>query len=358
MTHPAMPRHRREDNSPAVAPSPDPTLVEAAYACAGRVLPSGYHPHRITEPPAVVLVEAAEALGVLALAADVAQHPDATPALRDRVAALISGESRRLAGVLRSIAAGAAAVALLAVGLVLAPTSTGSAQAMEGPEPDPVAAAARAAVTAQAAPLAPSYRVVLDRSSRTIRVAATTYTTNAAGLHCARVQLVAPGLSVGFGILARACSRSPWFTIPVPVTAGRFGAGGTYRLAVVDDLADAVTGSATLTVLRPSRIAGSYVADGLGGQLFAAVALEHYSAAARTWMASKYSPIRVQVMVGRTWRTIATLTTDGNGYAGGYVWTGPGRFLVRLVRPQGGTVTGVTGAAWGVTVTATSADVA
>lgn len=351
MTHPATPRHRREDNSPALALSPETALVEAAHTSARHVLPGGYHPHQITEPPAAALVEAAEALGVLAIAADVAQHPDATPAMRERVAVLISGESRRLAGVLRSLA-GVAAVALLAVGLVVAPLGSPQAQAMERPQPDPAAAAARAAVTAQAAGKPTSYRVVLDRTRTTIRVAATAYTTNAAGVHCARVQIMSPALSVGASILARGCSRSPRFTISVPVTAGRFGSGGTFRLAVVDDLAGAVTGSATLTVLRPSRIAGSYIADGLGGQLFVAVALQHYQAASRTWTASQYSPIRVQVMHGRTWRTIATVSTDASGYAGGYVWTGPGRFLVRLVRPEGATVTGVAGVARFVDVSA------
>lgn len=338
MRHTSTPRHVREADARTVDSSPDTAAVRAED-----VLPSGYRAQQIAKPPATELTEAADSLGALALCADLIRMPAADPEHSQRVAALISLESRRLAGVLRSLAAGAAVVALLAVGLVVAPL---------GGTPR-----ASAAVLPQAMPASAGYRVVLDRSSTTIRVAATSYTTNAAGLHCARVQLVAPGLSVGFSILARGCSWSPWFTVTVPVTAARFGGGGAYRLAVVDDQTDTTTGTAALTVLRPSRIAGSYIADGLGGQLFAAVALEHYQAASRTWLPSKLSPVQVQILVGRTWRTVGTLTTDANGYAGGYVWTGPGRFVVRLVRPGGATVTGVTGAAWRVTVTATAADV-
>jgi hypothetical protein len=69
------------------------------------------------------LLEASDALGAIALAADISTHPDCTDAMRDQVAAVIGAESRRLAGVLRSLAAGAAVVALLAVGMVVAPSA-------------------------------------------------------------------------------------------------------------------------------------------------------------------------------------------------------------------------------------------
>jgi len=58
----------------------------------------------------------------------------------------------------------------------------------------------------------------------------------------------------------------------------------------------------SLVVLRPSRIFGSYLADGAGGRLFVAVSLQHYLPAAGTWMGSRYSSVSVQVATRRGWR--------------------------------------------------------
>jgi hypothetical protein len=57
---------------------------------------------------------------------------------------------------------------------------------------------------------------------------------------------------------------------------------------------------------------------------------------------SAYSPVQVQRMVGRTWRTVLVVTTGRDGLAFKTIIAPSGRQVYRYVRPQGATVTAAT----------------
>jgi hypothetical protein len=60
------------------------------------------------------------------------------------------------------------------------------------------------------------------------------------------------------------------------------------------------------------------------------------------YVASAYSPVNVQRLVGRTWRTVATVTTGRDGLAFRTYLAPSGTQSYRFVRPQGATVTAAT----------------
>jgi hypothetical protein len=68
---------------------------------------------------------------------------------------------------------------------------------------------------------------------------------------------------------------------------------------------------------------------------------------------SAYSPVHVQRMVGRTWRTVLVVTTGRDGLAFKTIIAPSGRQAYRYVRPQGATVTAATSPVMVVYVPAT-----
>lgn len=64
----------------------------------------------------------------------------------------------------------------------------------------------------------------------------------------------------------------------------------------------------------------------------------------RTYKPSAYSPVMVQRLVGRTWRTVITVTTGRDGLAFKAILAPSGVQRYRYIRPQGATVTAATSA--------------
>ncbi len=62
----------------------------------------------------------------------------------------------------------------------------------------------------------------------------------------------------------------------------------------------------------------------------------------RTYKPSAYSPVMVQRLVGRTWRTVITVTTGRDGLAFKAILAPSGVQRYRYIRPQGATVTAAT----------------
>lgn len=308
------------------------------------ILPGGYDAHRITEPPAIPaealaayeLAEAHEELGLTR-----ALH--AAGALDDGdTQAMLATVSGKLGRALRLLTGGALVLALAVLGLVAGP-SAGRAEAMEGPQPDPVAAVS---VGVRTVPVTLSSAVV------TARIPVATTHVTPAGWHCAAV------FSARLGFVGRACSPFPSYTVAVRLDARAVPVGRS-TLTVVDDVSpfDGLPATVTLVARRPSRFGTGTWTDLGSGQLYVSAPVLMYSPAAGYWLPQNLAPVRVQVYGSAGWRTVATLTSNQYGIAAGIMTTGGGVFRMRVVRPQGATVTATTGTTRTVGVTTEPLDV-
>jgi hypothetical protein len=296
------------------------------------VQPQGFIPSHLAEPMLrdsrrTALEYAAEGLGDIRLSAAIMDGP---------LAAKIEAEATRLQRLVKALAAGALAALVLTVGLAAGP-SAGSAQAAEGPEPDPVAAVAAPATV----------RVVLGAAGATARARVTTPNVTPRGLRCASVWATSSvTLRLGPARLGHACSYRTSFT--VPVTLDRYTPLGRSILAVTDDVAPMNTTPArvVLIVRRPSKFGlGTWTPTYYGDGLTVSATLYAYTPAAGAWTPQRNSPVKVQELRAGRWVTVTTLTTNGRGVFTGSVTLGGGLHTVRVVRPQGATVTATVGTA-------------
>lgn len=310
MQHPAMPSTDREANAPTVNPSPDAPVMTASERAAQHV------------------GDARETLALARLATDAGVLDPGT--LRFLLGQL-GGQLRNTAALLR---AGAAVLALAAVATVL-----------------PVGGAPHAEAAVIWSP--PLVHVTVDRPSVRFSVPVMVDWANVAGLYSASVWLPRGGQLVLGGVASSRTGLT--LSVPVVVDARTFPVGRS-KVWVQDD-ADGDLRPVVVEALRPSRVLRPFVADALAGRLYVAVSVQHYSPAGGTWTGSKLSPLQVQVLHGRTWRTVATITSDTTGHAYGFVPVGAGRWYVRLVRPQGATVGAAVSPVVRVTVTPGAVDV-
>lgn len=298
---------------------------------AKNVQPSGYNPHRITEPP--VDADAAAELVRLELA-DVATdltmlrlQSDAGELTRNRLDETLA----RTARILRGLAAGFAVLGIAAAALLASPAPR--AAATEAPEPDPVAVVAQ-----------PAASVVLDRQRVIVRLRVTTRNVTPAGRFCGSVWA---GTSRGLQISGRACSYVPTFTIVAALDA-RYVPLGRSRLVVTDDVAPLTTTPATvtLTARRPSRFGrGVWTPTQYGDGLTVYAPLYAYTPAVGRWTPQQSSPVRVEERIAGRWVLRATATTNSRGIALVTVIIGGGPHTMRVRRLQGATVEPTAGTA-------------
>lgn len=309
-------------------------------------MPTGFVPAPIAgamlrESRTTALEYMALEAGLMRAAADtIAEGSDDSDA--DKAAAgMVSEGLARHQRLLRALASGAL-MALAAVGIVLAPSGTGHAEAatvpavasIEAPEPD--------------FPPAVTYPVTLGARPVTVYVRASVYAPVARGWYCGSVYTAA-------GRIGGTCSIASTFPIPVTIDPRAFPVGRTFA-QVVDDATDTAVANITFDARRPSRFGvGTYLDRGQG-DLEVHVPVYLYSAA-RGWVPQVQSPVQIQELTRRGWRTRATLTTNPPGLASGIVHLGGGRHIIRAVRPAGATVWGTTGQNRLVTVTTEPLDV-
>lgn len=316
---------------------------------AENIQPGGYRPlyqQQMRDSQRTALEYAAEGLGDMRLAADILVAP-VNDATREVLAEQISREATRLQRLLRALASGALVTAL-AVGALVAGsgaspasaavvagktwTSAPAIPAAEAPSPDPAASGI-------------TYRVTLDRAVVTLAVPFVTSRRvqggATGGQFCGSVWL--NGSPVGY-----TCSMARTFTVRARLDAAALPVGRS-TLWLVDEGAGTAV-SATFEARRPSRFTKGTWTDRGAGDVWVAAPIQMYSPAAGRWLPQQASPVYVQELTRRGWRTRATLTSV-NGVAAGVVHLGGGVRTVRVVRPEGKTVTATTGATRRVDVT-------
>jgi hypothetical protein len=289
--------------------------------------PQGFVPSHLAAPmlrgrAATELEYVATELGAIRLAADLIGGGEALAG--DRAAAgEIAATATRLQRLVRALAAGAL-VALVAVGL-----SVGGARpaaAAEGPEPDPVAVS-----------------VTLTAGAVSVGVPVMTRSVDSHGKHCASVW---GPTSYGRGFVGRLCSRHSAFIVPVTLDS-RYVPVGRSTMAVTDDVNPLATFPqvVNLTARRPSRFGVGRWLPLPQGQLYVSAGLYAYTPAKGAWTPQQSSPVAVQELTRRGWRTKATFYTGTDGVASGVAYLGGGPHIVRVARVQGATVEATTGTA-------------
>jgi len=110
-----------------------------------------------------------------------------------------------------------------------------------------------------------------------------------------------------------------------------------------------VTKTTTTTTVpvprRKSFISGAVSVHGYSGQPgygYVDVMVQTRHLDGKTYKPSAYSPVLVQRLVGRTWRTVLTIQTGRDGLAYRTIIAPSGKQTYRYVRPEGATVTAAT----------------
>lgn len=257
------------------------------------------------------LRQAAVDLGWLRLLHDVA-GPDSGPRVREIAAHQLGAQLR---GVARVVTTG---LAVLAVTLgIVAAAPAGDAQAATIPLERPVRVTISGPTAVLATQVAATAPTTARGAGRFIAVSAPLY----GGAQVRVGTFAAPGTVVPVRVAepsrAFVLGRSTWMT---------------------RDLGDGRLTPMPVDARQASRIlAASVVAQG-GGVADATVWVNHYSAARGAWVSSAYAPVQVQAWLGDGWVTVANLTTDANGWAGGPVPAAGD--VLRFVRPDGAQVWG------------------
>jgi hypothetical protein len=250
--------------------------------------------------------------------------------------AVLASAIRTMRAAGQALAGGAAVITLAVAGLVFLPGATPHAAAMEAPQPDPTPV---------------TLRVVLAGPVVTVRVPVSPRTYTAGFGWCASVWSRQ-------GFAGRACSPYPSFTVVARLDA-RYVPVGRSTVQVTDDGDPLGTFpvAVTLDARRASKFGlGTWTDEG-NGQVYISAPVRMYSPVAGRYVPQSAAPVRVQELVAGRWVTVATLVTNRYGIAGGYVTTGGGVFRMRVQRPQGATVTAVTGTTRTVAVTDEPLDV-
>jgi hypothetical protein len=290
-------------------------------------LPGGFIPSHLAAPmlrgsAATSLEYAATELGGIRLAADVLADPHGGLPSGDLAAAReIAETATRLQRLLRALAAGALAALVLTVGLAAGPSQR--AEAAEAPQPDPVAVRTVPVVLSSAYVTVPVRGVIRGRWGCLDAWGPTAY---------------------GVGYVGRGCGYGPVVTVTARLDA-RFVPLGRSVLRLTDEAnpLGAPAQAVTLDARRPSRFGQGTFLDMGSGDLWLSATLYAYTPAVGGLTPQRYSPVRVQELVGGRWLTRATLTTTARGVASGIVHLGGGVHVFRVARPAGSTVWSTTG---------------
>jgi len=199
-------------------------------------------------------------------------------------------------------------------------------------------------------------RVVVSGPRATVSAQLISTAARPDGTHA--VMLLAPN---GFMASGESRARGPVVPVTVSGTIPSYLLTPGSQLWVASDAGDESYVGVGVKVLRQSRFGRVTAVPVGGGRVFVHVPLSHYNIPTNTWMGSKLSPVQVQYAVGTAkaqtagaatqWRTAATLTTDAAGNpAAGIVSLPKGPLSVRLVRAEGGNVTGTVSGAFPVVV--------
>ncbi|HET9654811.1 MAG TPA: hypothetical protein VFP72_05625 [Kineosporiaceae bacterium] len=152
------------------------------------------------------------------------------------------------------------------------------------------------------------------------------------GVHV--VVLQGPGVALWSG------AATPQLVVRGTVSARSLTLGSQTWTAV--DAGDSQSVNLPVLVLRQSRVTGSTFTSPARGQVSAVVKLQHFDPALGRWAPSKRSPAVIQGLRGGRWVNLTTLTTDPvTGTAAGTFPMASGPQQVRVVRPEGATVTGL-----------------
>ena len=115
-------------------------------------------------------------------------------------------------------------------------------------------------------------------------------------------------------------------------------AGAQTGSAIESTGSETVASDVPVTFLRASRIVSAGVAAQGPGLAYVVAQVRHYRQVSDSWGPSRLSPVRLEYLESGRWVVAGTVTTDRHGLASGVVRVPRGDLLVRLVRPQGATV--------------------
>lgn len=116
---------------------------------------------------------------------------------------------------------------------------------------------------------------------------------------------------------------------------------GLNQVRVLDDV-DGDGQTIVLDLRRRSRLAITRADFLANGQVVLSVQTRHYDPKTGRYVASRFSPVRLQEKVGKRWVAVGSLTTDRAGAGVALVSAGPGPHVYRARRPDGATVMAAT----------------
>jgi hypothetical protein len=199
----------------------------------------------------------------------------------------------------------------------------------------PVAATPAAATVTVTASTAAPVRVVISGAQVEVSVGVVSGTSIATSpVHVVVLQ--------GTGVSLWAGGSSPQLVIHGSLPSRGLALGAQTWTAI--DAGDKRAVTVPVLVLRQSRFASVTYTPTTAGQVRVTLRLQHFDPAFGRWAGSRYSPVQVQTWRSGRWAILATLSTDATGAATGIVRVPAGGQALRLQRPEGVTVTGLTSA--------------
>ena len=144
--------------------------------------------------------------------------------------------------------------------------------------------------------------------------------------------------TIAAGITLTGVSAAQASTSPTPTTT-------TTTTTVTTTVTTTTTTTTTPVARRRSVVTGHATVAGYANQpgygwVNIMVQTRHWTG--KTYAPSAYSPVMVQRLVGRTWRTVLTVQNDRAGLVYRTIIAPSGKQTYRYVRPQGATVTAAT----------------
>lgn len=237
----------------------------------------------------------------------------------------------------------AVALAAAAVVVGIAPHAPHASAAEVREQSAPVSAT-------RAYPTANPIRIVVSGPRVTVSARLISTAPRPDGTHAA--MLLGPN---GFFVSGESRARSQVAVVTVTGTLPSHLLAPGPQMWIAGDAGDESYVGVGVKVMRQSRFGRITTVPVGAGRMFLSAPLSHYNIPTGTYTASKSSPVQVQYAAGRgdwrRWVTAATMSTTAAGQpAAKIVGLPKGQILVRLVRPEGGNVTGVASGTITVTV--------